>query len=397
MQHVVYLDNAATTYPKPRRVIQATAQSLTVCGGNPGRGTHRLAMASERLLFQTRKELADFFYTEPELVIFTPNATQAINTALKGVAFSLFQTGTIPHILISDMEHNAVYRPVASLAARRWASYSVFSTFPTEISPNTDAIMDGIRRKYRPNTKILVCAHSSNIVSSTLPIGEIGAFCRRHDIFLIVDAAQSAGHEEIDMERDSIDALCLPGHKGLYGPMGCGALLFSPSGVRRLPLLSTLMEGGNGYRSLDDAMGEELPERLEAGTPPTPAVAGLSEGIRFVRSIGLSHIRQKESDLFAEASEILRRFPAVRIISPSKSGSILSFRVDGVDSERVADELSMRNICVRAGYHCTALGHRTLGTTDGGTVRLSFGVLNREQDILDFGAAMRDFLPRGIV
>ena len=201
-----------------------------------------------------------------------------------------------------------------------------------------------------------------------LPIKEIGALCKRYGIFFVVDAAQSAGHVPIDAEAYGIDALCVPGHKGLWGPQGSGLLILGPD-VR----MNTLLEGGSGYQSLLAEMPEDVPERYEAGTLPTPAIAGLCEGIRAVRRIGVERIGERERLRVQYLRERLLKLERVRIYAPHHEGSVLLFNVLGEPSERVGRYLSERGICVRSGFHCSALGHETLGTLDGGAVRVSVG------------------------
>ena len=262
---MIYLDNAATSFPKPHRVVEEQLRCMQLYGGNPGRGSHALAMAAAEKIYECREELASFFGSPNlENVIFTMNTTMALNTAIKG----LLRRGD--HVLISDMEHNAVFRPIYKLSRDGVITYDVFQTFPTNATRTTDSICASILEKLRPNTRMLICAHASNICSATLPLAEIGALCRKKGILFLVDAAQSAGHLPINMVKMQIDALCAPGHKGLWGPQGCGVLILGEGIVA-----DTLIEGGSGYNSLEGNMPTEVPERYEAGTLPTPAIAGL--------------------------------------------------------------------------------------------------------------------------
>ncbi len=379
---MIYLDHAATSYPKPAKVIGETVRCMRLHGGNAGRGSHRLALAAAERIFACREEIASFFGSlHPENVTFTANATAAINLAVKG----LLREGD--HVLISDMEHNAVLRPIAKLAAEGRITYDVFPTFVQDRNRSTARICTAIARLIRPNTRILVCAHASNICSATLPLAEIGALCRRKGVRLVVDAAQSAGHLPISLEGMKIDALCVPSHKGLLGPQGCGFVLWR-EGVHA----ETLIEGGSGYQSLNAFMPESLPERHEAGTLPAPIIAGLCEGIREVRRQGLDTICAHEASLCARLSEMLTQLPRVSVYVPQYHGSVALFSVDSMPSDAVGRELDRRGICVRTGFHCAALAHRTLGTPDTGAVRVSVGMNTRQTDVDALFLALREIL-----
>ncbi len=368
---LVYLDNAATGFPKPRAVTAEADRCLREYCGNAGRSSHRLALRAARKIYECRELAADLFGIEaPENIIFTMNTTYALNMLVKGILCEG------DHVLISDMEHNSVLRPIHRLAEEGRIEYSIFSTESLWRSTSGEELCLDIRTKIRPNTKLLLCTHASNICSLTLPLREIGALCGRYGIFFAVDAAQSAGHTDIDMKALGIDALCAPAHKGLCGVQGVGLLV-----LREKQELSTLVEGGNGMYSLEAAMPQELPERLEAGTLPTPAIAGLCEGIRFVRATGCETIGAHERSLYRDLRDRLENLRGVRIYLPEKEGAILLFSVDGKSSEAVAGNLAESGICVRGGYHCAALGHKTLGTPEGGAVRVSFGHGNTKADL----------------
>lgn len=361
---MIYLDNAATTFPKPPCVSAEVSRCIREYCGNPGRGAHELSLKAAEKIFECRERISAFFGVgAPERVIFTLNTTHALNIAIKG----LLHRGD--HVIISDMEHNAVYRPVRRLADEGIVSFDVFKTHPTS------DIVNAIREKLRPNTKMVICTHCPNLTSEVMPIRDIGHFCKAHGLLFVVDAAQSAGHVPIDLVADKIDALCLPGHKGLYGIQGCGALCLAD---RVLP--DTLTEGGSGVSSLEGTMPELPPERYEAGTPPTPAIAALNEGIKFVSRLGTEYVTYTEKTLFAACRERLSTVPGLHVYRPECEGAVLLFNIDGLPSEHIAARLSRAGICVRGGYHCSALGHRTLGTERGGAVRISFGVFNKTND-----------------
>ena len=364
---LVYLDNAATTFPKPLSVIEAVARCLRESGGNPGRGSHTMALRASEVLFACREEAADFFGAPgSDKVIFTMNTTYALNIAVK----SVLHPGD--HVLISDSEHNSVFRPIAQAASRREISYSVFSTRGAEAD-----ILSSIRSKLRPETRLLVCTHVPNTGNTVLPAAKIGALCREKKITFILDGAQSAGHLPIHVEKMGIDALCVPGHKGLYGPQGCGMIV---CGSDRLAAGKTLMEGGSGVHSRTIEMPDILPERFEAGTMPTPTVAGLAEGIRFVRKVGVDAIHDAEKALWICAYKGLKELRHVRVYG-TIPGAVLLFNVDGVSPSAVGEMLDKEGICVRSGFHCAPLAHESLGTATTGAVRASFGVFNTEKDV----------------
>ena len=367
----VYLDAAATSFPKPPAVLSAMMDCMKHSGGNPGRGSHRLALSAAKEIYACRELAADIFGAEPERVIFTLNTTHALNLAIKG---TLGREGGA-HAICSDMEHNSVYRPLYRLAKDGVITFDTFDTFPAAPVRTEDMILSSLISKVRPETKVVICAHASNICSSTLPVRRIGALCRRMGLLFVVDGAQSAGAVDIDVERDYIDVLCLPGHKGLMGPQGTGMLILG-KGVT----LDTLMEGGNGMDSLRGEMSEDTPERYEPGTLQTPAIAGLRAGMDFVKSVGIEVIGERERKLCARVRDALMEMPKVTVYAPRHEGSVVLFSVEGYTSEEVGQILDSEGICVRPGFHCSALGHRTLRTPAGGAVRASFGWFSRERD-----------------
>lgn len=379
---MIYFDNAATSFPKPRRVVEEQIRCMQFYGGNPGRGSHALAMAAAQKIYECREELASFLGSpNPENIIFTMNTTMALNTAIKG----MLRRGD--HVLISDMEHNAVFRPIYKLARDGVITYDVFDTFPNLETRTPEMICTSILEKIRPNTRMLICAHASNICSTSLPLKEIGALCRKKGILFVVDAAQSAGHLPINMVEMQIDALCAPGHKGLLGPQGCGILVLGEGIVA-----DTLIEGGSGYNSLEGTMPEEAPERYEAGTLPTPAIAGLLEGVREVRRLGIDHIHSHESALTARLCERLMAMPKVTLYAPHHKGGVLLFSLQDLSADRVGTFLNEHGFCVRTGFHCAALAHATLGTPPSGAVRVSPSFFNTTAQIDALTDRLRDLL-----
>ncbi len=376
MDKLVYLDNAATSFPKPREVTEEVLRCLRDYCGNPGRGAHPLALAAAEEIYACREALAHFWGLDaPERICFTYNTTYALNLALRGI----LRPGE--HVLLSELEHNAVRRPLFALRESKNVS---FTPFPV-VGLSTEEILAGIRTRIRPNTAAVVCTHSSNICSLTLPIAEIGALCRAAGLHFIVDAAQSAGHLPIDMRAMQISLLAAPAHKALYGIQGLGVLALG-EGV----MLDTLIQGGSGSDSLMGEMPTEPPERYEAGTLATPAIAALRRGISFLQQTGLARIHAHEQELFTLARERLEALDDITVYQPTCTGGVLLFNRKDLPSTALAQALGERGICVRAGYHCAPMAHRALGTPEGGAVRLSFGVFNTPSDLDALWAALRE-------
>lgn len=379
---MIYFDNAATSFPKPNAVCREVEKCIKNYCGNPGRGSHTLSRLSSEKVYETREILADFFGSpSPENVFFTYNDTYALNMIIKGI----LKKGD--HVIISDMEHNSVRRPIAALAEKGLISYSVFDTMCLSPERSTDGICANIRQLIRRETKMLIAAHASNICSASLPLTEIGALCKAHGIIFVVDAAQSAGHLPIDMEKMNIDALCAPGHKGLYGIQGSGFAI-----LRDGILPDTIIEGGSGVNSLMLEMPDVSPERFEAGTQSVPCIASLCEGVKFVKERGLDDIHEHECTLFRKLSEMLDSIPNVTVYAPQHVGSTLLFGVSGISPEKTADMLDSFGICVRSGYHCSPLGHKTLGTLAEGAVRISFSPFNTMRELDFFYSSLKSII-----
>jgi len=370
LNSTVYLDNAATSFPKPRSVIREVNACISRYCGNAGRSSHPLAMESAKKIYECRELISDFFgIGAPERVIFSQNTTYALNLFIKGV----LRKGD--HVIISDLEHNSVWRPICKLARDGVIEYDVFPSMCGDERANSTRITAGLAGLVKKNTRLVVCTHASNICSYSLPIERIGAFCRRHNILFAVDAAQSAGHLPLDMGKMKIDALCAPGHKGLYGIQGVGFLALSDN-IKP----DTLVEGGNGLSSLECEMSESFPERYEAGTLPTPSIAGLTEGIKVVKELGIEKIAEHEAALFRYTAERLSEIPEISVHLPQYEGAVLLFSHKNIASERLTAMLGDRGICLRGGFHCSALGHKTLGTLETGAVRAGFGIFNSSAD-----------------
>ncbi|MBQ9746266.1 MAG: aminotransferase class V-fold PLP-dependent enzyme [Clostridia bacterium] len=375
---MIYFDNAATTFPKPAEVMRGVAECMQNYGGNPGRSAHPLAIAAAEAVYEAREEVSSFFGgSESENVIFTQNATHALNLAIFGLA----RQGD--HILISNLEHNSVLRPVAELYRRGVASYSVFNAMCGD-----DEVLSNIKKAIRRNTRIIVTTHVSNICPKKLPIEKISAFCRERGILHIVDASQSAGIYDISIENGA-SVLCAPGHKGLYGPQGTGFCLFCDD--FDFSQLSPTVFGGNGINSAKSDMGRTPPESFEGGTLAVPNIAGLTRGIRFVKKLGTEKIRTHEAAIGEKIKQNLLADGRIKVYLPNESGSTLLFAAYGLESSELARRLAERGICTRAGLHCSPLAHEALGT-GGDAVRLSFSAFNTAHEASVFCAVLRECL-----
>ena len=364
---MIYLDNAATTNPKPAAVQQAVHHALAALSANPGRSGHRLSVASAEAVFRAREAAAEFFGLEdPSHVIFTAGCTAAINQVLKGV----LQPGD--RVVISNLEHNAVMRPLASMGVE----YESFA-----VEADDAQTLENLKKAVQSDTKMVFVTGASNVTGKRLPIRKIGAFCRENGLLFGVDAAQTAGVTDIDMARDGIDFLCVAGHKGLYAPMGIGILLTRLS-------LRPILQGGTGTESKDFKQPETLPEALESGTPNLPGIAGLLAGIGFVRTRGVAAIAAHEMALTRRLYAGLRELPHIALYTPPPTAEtavgVLSFNVRGIPSDAVADYLDKNGVAVRAGLHCAPTAHRAIGTLPYGTVRVAFSAFSE--------AAQADFL-----
>ncbi len=365
---MIYLDNAATTYPKPNCVYRETASAMRNLGGNPGRGSHTAAARAADALYDLRETAADFFEAEAENVVLTYNATHALNLAIKGLA----EDGC--HILMSDMEHNSVRRPVLSLCREKGCTCDVFESHMGE----PILVLSSLEKHLKSNTRLLVTTHVSNICNVKLPLRTIAKFCAHHGIRMIVDASQSAGHLPLSMRELGADAICMPGHKGLYGPAGTGLLILKGNTD-----VKTLLEGGSGADSLLPQMPHTLPERLEAGTLSAPLAAGLARAIRWVSSVGLGDIRAAECNLALSLASRLCDMDFIKTYASPLNhvGGTVLFNMDGFSPAELSRELDRLGICVRSGLHCAPLAHSTVGTGEDGAVRVSFGHFNSLSDV----------------
>lgn len=365
---MIYLDSAATTFQKPPSVARAMVEALNTMS-SPGRGGHPLAMQAAETAFRCRSELAELFHVRsPEQVVLTMNATHALNIAVK----SLVPPGG--SAVISGYEHNAVTRPLAALGAK--VSVADGPLFRPE------AVTEAFEALVHPGVDAVICTHVSNVFGFVQPVEAVAAVCRRQGVPLMIDASQSAGILPLDLEALGAAYIAMPGHKGLYGPQGTGVLLCGRDAKPK-----PLMEGGTGSISLSQDMPDFLPDRLEAGTHNMPGIAGLLAGVEFVRRQGTEAILRREHTLTRRTAEGLAGLPGVEVFALPEGAAqagVLSFRIPGRDAEAVGEALAERGIAVRAGLHCAPLAHRTAGTLDTGTVRVSFSTFNtlREADAL---------------
>lgn len=377
-----YFDNAATSFPKPVAVTDEVNRCICEYCGNPGRSSHSLSVAASEKIYECRCEIASLFGGEPENVVFTENATYSLNIAIK----SFLPAGA--HVLISDIEHNSVYRPVTAMADSGLLTFDVFGSF----GGNREKILEALEIKCCKNTRAIICTGDSNICGISLPVRSIGEFCKRKGILFILDASQSAGHRTLNLKADNIDILCAPGHKALFGIQGCGFFITGGKPVKG----KTFIEGGSGVDSLSRYMPDAPPERYEGGTLPTPAIAALCEGIKFVRKIGTEEISGYEKRLGAKAADILSSLPSVHLYGNTIYSPVISFTSDKVDNDRLAALLDKGGFCVRSGYHCSPLAHKTIGSIGTGTVRMSLGIFNTEEELSEFYVYMKSILAGNI-
>ncbi|GAB7388505.1 aminotransferase class V-fold PLP-dependent enzyme [Bacillaceae bacterium] len=366
---VIYLDNAASTWPKPPEVGEAMRECLEQYAANPGRGGHRLAMQAAKTLLQARVKLAQLFnIPDPNDLFFMMNATQALNQAIKG----WLRPGD--HAITTSLEHNSVRRPLEFLKRRQNVEISY-------VRPREDwrFSVEDFAREIKANTRLIVVSHVSNLLGVIVPVAEIGALAKRHGIPLLVDASQSAGVLPIDVRAMNIDMLAFPGHKGLYGPQGTGGLYVNPSLE-----LEPLLHGGTGSHSQEIDQPAVRPERYESGTPNTVGLAGLAAGVDFVLKTGIAKIHAKEMALAEMLWTELEGRKEIVVYGPrerERRTAVISFNVKGVDPVEVATILDQFGIAVRAGYHCAPLAHETAGSLPDGSVRVSFGYFNTEKDV----------------
>ena len=368
---MIYFDNSATTHPKPQSVQAAVNRAVSMYSANPGRGGHRLSMTASQQLYDSRAEVASFFgVKDPSSLVFTQNCTMSLNTVIKGVV----KSGD--HIVVSSLEHNASFRPVNKLK-EIGVTYSVAQVYEND----SDRTLESFRAAINDRTRLIVCTHASNVTGVKLPVERICAMAHQYGVLTCVDAAQTAGVIPIDLSQSSIDYLCLAGHKSLYGPMGTGALIINCDTIP-----DSLIEGGTGSNSESPEQPSVIPDRFESGTCNLPGIIGMAQGVRFVKSRGVERIYAREMNHIRRIYSRFSRLENVILYTDYPEDysylPVLSFNIDGMDSETVSQRLSDRfNIATRAGLHCAPLAHKSVGTLETGTVRVSPSVFTTDYDV----------------
>ena len=374
---MIYFDNAATTLRKPDCVIRAVTEAMSSLG-NSGRGVHGSALSASRIIYETRISLAELFGAEnPERIAFTANATQALNIAIKGV----LNPGD--HVITTALEHNSVLRPLYEME-ERGVQLTILSA-----DSRGNIRYEDFEKEIRPNTKVIVTTHGSNLTGNLLDIQRIGDIAKKHDLIYIVDASQTAGTFDIDVQKLHIDILCFTGHKGLLGPQGTGGICVR-EGVKVRPLLS----GGSGVQTYLRSHPPQMPTALEAGTLNGHGIAGLGAAVRCLQETGLPAIRAKEQELMWAFYTRVREIPGITVYGDFGSRNrcaIVSLNIWDYDSGEVSDALSEHyGIATRPGAHCAPLMHKALGTVEQGAVRFSFSHCNTEEEINIAVSALRE-------
>ncbi len=371
MEQPIYMDNAATSWPKPEETLTAMADYTRSVGANPGRSGHRMSVDAGRVILDTREEIADLFgVTNPLRIIFTKNATEALNIAITG----LLKPGD--HVITSGMEHNSVMRPLRAME-RRGVEVSVIPCSSMgELNP------DDVDHAIKKATRAIYLTHASNVTGTIIPVTEVGKIARERGVLFCVDAAQTAGVIPINITEMSIDLLAFTGHKSLFGPQGTGGLYIRDGLESEINPLTT---GGTGSRSESQDHPDFLPDKFESGTPNTIGIAGLGAGIRFIKGIGIERIRKKEQELTAVLIDGLTAIPGVTLygcLDPERQTAVLSFTNSGMSPAEIALALDDEfNIMSRPGLQCAPAAHHTIGTFSEGTVRLSPGYFLQKEDI----------------
>ncbi len=366
---MIYLDNAATSRPKPPEVISAMVNYMTEICANSGRSGHRLAISASRIVYDTRYAIAKLFnIKDPLRVIFTLNATEGLNLAIKGLLKEH------DHVITSSMEHNSVMRPLRAMEK--------IGLEVTTIKCSEQGFLDpgDIRGEIKKNTKAIVLNHASNVTGSISPIEEVSEIAKEYGLLFILDSAQSAGSYPIDVQKVDIDLLIFTGHKSLYGPTGVGGI-YIKEGIDPEPL----KYGGTGSRSEEEFQPDFIPDKYESGTLNIAGIAGLGAGVNFILSEGVESIREKELELTQRLINGLSSIPKVVVYggrSAKEQLGIVSFNIEGYSPSEVGYYLDEKfDIMCRVGLHCSPSAHKTIGTFPDGTVRLSLGVFTTEDDI----------------
>lgn len=366
---MIYFDNAATSFPKPKIVYDKIMDVMMNYGGNPGRSGHKLAMKVNREIFSTRDKISKLFNIKDPLdLVFTFNCTESLNMGIKGI----LKAGD--HVITTSMEHNSVLRPIKFLESLGISNTIVKGDKEGRINPKD------IQKSIRQETKMIVTTHISNLTGTIVDIEEIGKIAKENKIIYLVDAAQSAGVYSIDVEAMNIDLLAFPGHKGLLGPQGTGGL-YIKKGIE----IREIFQGGTGSISYDLFQPDIMPDKFESGTPNAPGIIGLGAGVEYIFKTGLDNIREKELELTKYFIEESKKIEGINIYGPldlKEHAPVLSLNIRDADSSEVSYILNEEyNIAVRPGLHCAPLAHKTIGTFHQGTVRFSFGFENTFEEI----------------
>lgn len=366
---MIYLDNAATTFPKPEIVYEKTLEAMKEFGANPGRSGHKLSLKMDRKIFNVRQLLTEFIGGDNPLnLIFTKNCSESLNIAIKGVVKEN------SHVITTALEHNSVLRPLKHLEDLGIIELTI-------IPANEQGVIDykEIENSIKDNTDLCVITMMSNLVGTITDINKVSKILKKHNIMLIVDAAQSIGYLDIDVKKMGIDILCFPGHKSLFGPMGTGALYINGD-IK----LKTIMEGGTGSFSLKLSQPDIYPDRLEAGTLNGTSIVGLGAGVNFINEIGLENIRNHENKLKTEFIKGIENINNIKVYGPKDNwhGPVVTLNIDNMDSSELAYVLDdTYDIYVRAGFHCAPLAHKSIGTYELGAARFSFSYFNDVNDV----------------
>lgn len=368
----IYLDNAATTFPKPNEVTDSMIKYMTEVGGNPGRGAYKNSIKSSEIVFDCRLKLAELFnFDKLENVIFTPNITTSLNTLLK----SSVKDGW--HIITTSMEHNSILRPLASLQRSKNIEVDI-------ISCNESGIIDinMLKETIKENTKLIILSHASNVIGSVQPIKEIGDICKEKNIYFIIDSAQTAGNLNLDFKDLNCSALAFTGHKSLLGPQGIGGFLLTDEFNDEM---SPFIEGGTGSESFNTEQPTFLPDKFESGTLNMPGIVGLLSSLKFIENFGLKNIENTEHNLFKIFIEELLNIDNISIIGYNSNLkyvptiSITSSKIDVAELGMLLERDF--GIMTRTGLHCAPLAHKTIGTFPTGTLRFSLGLFNTKEHI----------------
>ena len=365
---MIYLDNAATTYKKPKEVIDAVVNAMQSMG-NAGRGLNEASLTSGRMIFETRELLAKLFNAKnASHIAFTSNSTEALNIAIKGT----LNSGD--HVITTVSEHNSVLRPLYEMEEKGVE----ISFVPVDEKGMIDPL--DFKKYIKKNTKAIVCMHASNLTGNIFDIEKIGEIAVKNNLIFIVDASQTAGVFDIDVEKMNIDILCFTGHKSLLGPQGTGGIY-----VREGIDVRTFKSGGSGVHTYDKKHPEQMPTRLEAGTLNSHGIAGLNAALKYIEKTGIENIRKKEKELMLRFYNGIKDIKGVKIygdFSLSERAPIVSLNISDLPSTKVGDYLNSHyDISIRSGSHCAPLLHTALGTKEQGQVRFSFSHYNTEEEI----------------